>query len=98
MELKKSLREISIAKFYGGKSILITGATGFMGKVMVEKLLRDCRDVKCIYILVRMKRGGKKYIQSYPLSQINISHDVLSKFSRWLWHLIVNVFKFSINS
>lgn len=30
-----------------------------MGKVLVEKLLRDCRDVNCIYILVRMKRGGK---------------------------------------
>lgn len=58
MELTKTLRDVSIAEFYGGKNILITGATGFMGKVLVEKLLRDCGDVKCIYILVRMKRGG----------------------------------------
>lgn len=60
MDSNKILRETSIAQFYGGKSILITGATGFMGKVMVEKLLRDCREVECIYILVRMKRGGKE--------------------------------------
>lgn len=32
-----------------------------MGKVLVEKLLRDCGQVKCIYILVRMKRGGKGF-------------------------------------
>lgn len=59
MDSSTILRDVSIAQFYGGKSILITGATGFMGKVMVEKLLRDCGQVKCIYILVRMKRGGK---------------------------------------
>lgn len=59
MDSSKILRDVSIADFYGGKNILITGATGFMGKVLVEKLLRDCRDVKSIYVLVRMKRGGK---------------------------------------
>lgn len=59
MDSSQILRKVSIAEFYGEKNILITGATGFMGKVMVEKLLRDCGRVKCIYILVRMKRGGK---------------------------------------
>ncbi|XP_031793964.1 fatty acyl-CoA reductase 2 isoform X1 [Sarcophilus harrisii] len=46
-----------IAAFYGGKSILITGATGFMGKVLMEKLLRTSPDLKVIYILVRPKAG-----------------------------------------
>jgi fatty acyl-CoA reductase len=32
-------------------------ATGFMGKVLVEKLLRDCGDLSRIYILVRAKKG-----------------------------------------
>uniref|UniRef100_A0A8D0BLD0 Fatty acyl-CoA reductase n=1 Tax=Salvator merianae TaxID=96440 RepID=A0A8D0BLD0_SALMN len=47
----------SIAAYYNGKSILVTGATGFMGKVLVEKLLRSSPDVKTIYILVRPKAG-----------------------------------------
>nr|XP_035940563.1 fatty acyl-CoA reductase 2 isoform X2 [Halichoerus grypus] len=46
-----------IAAFYSGKSILITGATGFMGKVMMEKLFRTSPDLKVIYILVRPKAG-----------------------------------------
>lgn len=47
----------TIAAFYGGKSILITGATGFLGKVLMEKLFRTCPDLKVIYILVRPKAG-----------------------------------------
>lgn len=47
----------SIAEYYAGKCVLITGATGFMGKVLVEKLLRSCPEVKALYILVRPKAG-----------------------------------------
>ncbi|MED6272921.1 cyclin-dependent kinase inhibitor far1 [Characodon lateralis] len=47
----------SLPEYYAGKSVLITGATGFMGKVLVEKLLRSCPDVKALYILVRPKAG-----------------------------------------
>lgn len=54
---KDICRMASIPEYYAGKSILITGATGFMGKVLVEKLLRSCPEVKAIYILVRPKAG-----------------------------------------
>lgn len=47
----------SIAEYYAGKSVLITGATGFMGKVLVEKLLRCCPSVSTVYVLVRPKAG-----------------------------------------
>lgn len=47
----------SIADYYAGKNVLITGATGFMGKVLVEKLLRSCPGVRALYILVRPKAG-----------------------------------------
>lgn len=47
-----------IINFYKNKSIFITGATGFLGKVLIEKLLRSCYDLKKIYILVRHKKGN----------------------------------------
>lgn len=47
----------SVVEYYAGKNVLITGATGFMGKVLVEKLLRSCPEVKALYILVRPKAG-----------------------------------------
>ena len=49
--------EPEIADFYNGQSAFITGATGFMGKVLVEKLLRSCPQIKCIYLLLRPSKG-----------------------------------------
>lgn len=46
-----------IQKFYDGRSIFITGATGFVGKVLVEKLLRSCSGIDRIYMLIRTSRG-----------------------------------------
>lgn len=40
-----------------GKDIFITGVTGFLGKVLLEKLIRCCPGVKNIYVLLRPKRG-----------------------------------------
>ncbi|KAH8253886.1 hypothetical protein KR032_007467 [Drosophila birchii] len=48
---------VPIAQFYAGRSVFITGGTGFMGKVLVEKLLRSCPDIWNIYLLIRPKRG-----------------------------------------
>ena len=50
-----------IQEFYTGKTLFITGATGFMGKILIEKLLRSCADLKCIYILMRKK--GKESVE-----------------------------------
>lgn len=47
----------SIPGFYSGRSIFVTGATGFMGKVLLEKLLRSCPDVREIFLLMRPKKG-----------------------------------------
>lgn len=47
----------SIKAFYRNAVILITGGTGFLGKVLIEKLLRSCDNIRCIYVLLRAKRG-----------------------------------------
>lgn len=53
-----SLAEVdSIRKFYDGAEIFITGGSGFIGKVLVEKLLRSCPRIKTIYLLMRPKKG-----------------------------------------
>jgi fatty acyl-CoA reductase len=46
----------TIQDFYRDRNIFLTGASGFLGKQILEKLLRSC-NVNCVYILVRPKRG-----------------------------------------
>ncbi len=45
-----------VRDFYVGKTLMITGATGFLGKALVEKVLRALPEVRRIYLLVRGKR------------------------------------------
>jgi len=45
-----------VINFFNNRSIFITGSTGFMGKVLVEKLLR-CTNVRKLYLLIRPKKG-----------------------------------------
>lgn len=49
--------KISIPEFYKNKNVFVTGATGFIGKLLVEKLLRSCSGVKKIYVLIRPRHG-----------------------------------------
>lgn len=46
-----------IKDFYEGKAVLITGGTGFVGKVVVEKFFRSLPNIRRMYLLVRPKRG-----------------------------------------
>jgi len=48
---------MGVIDFYRGKSVLLTGTTGFIGKVCLEKFLRVIPDVGRIYILIRKKKG-----------------------------------------
>jgi hypothetical protein len=76
----KSVQELyrgsEIQEFYRGAKVLVTGGTGFMGKVLVEKLLRSCPHLGNIYLLVRSKKGKNvdsriEEIFDDPVSGIN---------------------------
>lgn len=56
---QKQSSSISIREFYNGKSIFVTGGSGFIGKVLIEKLLNSCPDIERIYLLIRSSRDGK---------------------------------------
>jgi len=49
--------KLNVKEFYRGKNILLTGCTGFLGKVILEKLFRSCPDINKVYIMVRPKRS-----------------------------------------
>ncbi|CAG7831299.1 unnamed protein product, partial [Allacma fusca] len=67
--------EKSISNFYAGRSIFITGATGFVGKCLLSKLLTSCSEIGRIYILVR----DKHHIQSQDEIRTRLSEIVDSK-------------------
>ncbi len=46
-------RSALISEYYRDKTILITGTTGLLGKVLVEAILRVLPDVRRIYMLIR---------------------------------------------
>ncbi|XP_076246331.1 putative fatty acyl-CoA reductase CG5065 isoform X2 [Calliopsis andreniformis] len=47
----------SVAEWYRGRNVFITGGTGFMGKVLIYKLLLSCESLGNIFILVRQKKN-----------------------------------------
>ena len=49
---------MSIAERYSGKGVLLTGTTGFLGKVLLEKLLFSVSCVGKIWVLIRGKEGS----------------------------------------
>lgn len=62
----------SIAPFYSHRDVFLTGATGFMGKCLLEKVLRSLPDVSRVLVLVRPKRGKsmKERVDSLLASKV----------------------------
>ena len=48
-----------IREAFVNKSILITGATGFVGKVLLEKFIAAIPNFRRIFVIIRPKRGVK---------------------------------------
>ncbi|CAH2008937.1 unnamed protein product [Acanthoscelides obtectus] len=75
-----------VCEYFAGKHIFITGGSGFVGKVLIEKLLRSCPGIEKIYMLIRPKKGKDiqerlEAIVKLPLFEKlrEINPDALSK-------------------
>lgn len=87
-----------VSDLYLGKTIFITGGTGFLGKVLVEKLLRSCSGLKKIYLLVRTKKGRHprerlRDLFSSPVSKKSAFWLTVVKFAYFLMSLDVCISK-----
>ena len=88
---------LDISSFYCGKCILVSGGTGFVGKVLIEKLLWSCRSIKTIYVLVRCKRGisieqrYSEFIESYvrKISNLLVTIYIYKSEILFSFHLII---------
>nr|QGV11518.1 FAR6 [Tetrastichus brontispae] len=47
----------SIPQWFRDREVMVTGGTGFMGKVLLAKLLMSCPDIKAIHVIIRQKKG-----------------------------------------
>ena len=65
--------QLSVRKAFAGRTVLLTGITGFVGSLVLEQLLRTCPDVHKIYVIARTKHSipGLERVQqmlySHPL-------------------------------
>ena len=48
----------NVPRLFDNKSVFITGVTGMLGKVLVEKMLRSTPKVRIIYVLIRPNSTG----------------------------------------
>ena len=61
--------KISVKEQWSGKRILITGTTGFLGKVLIEKIIREELPVEKILLLIR---GNDRY----PSARERFDHEI----------------------
>ena len=72
---------MSLAELYAGKTILLTGATGFLGKVVLEKICRSLPTVKTIYVgvtpIVSVKTATTRKTMGITVSAANLCRPYL---------------------
>jgi len=60
-----------IQDYFRDKVVLVTGGTGLVGRVLIEKILRDLPEIRRLYVLVRHRtdRSGRNVLPDERLKQ-----------------------------
>jgi long-chain acyl-CoA synthetase len=73
--------ELDVARTLAGRTLLVTGATGFVGKVALSMLLHRYPDVGRVFVLVRPGAGGtavqrffEKIVPGRPFDPVRATH------------------------
>lgn len=77
--MEMSSRIPTIGEYYAGKNIFLTGASGFIGKVLIEKLLRSCPNVNKIFMLMRPKKSQDIDQRVEEICKCPVSHHFVKK-------------------
>lgn len=52
-----SAQPVSVCQAFAGRTVLLTGVTGFVGSLVLEQLLRTCPDVHKVFVIARQKHS-----------------------------------------
>lgn len=73
-----------ISAFFDNKTVLLTGSTGFLGKTLLEKLLRSCINIRKIYVLIRQKNDTGPALRLHEMFKSAVSQIFVGIFSVFL--------------
>lgn len=78
-EIDESEVGTPIQEFFRDGVVFLTGGTGFMGKALIEKLLRSCPNIKHIYLLIRSKKGKnvEQRLEEIFEDRVNINNCII---------------------
>ncbi|KAE8719516.1 Fatty acyl-CoA reductase 1 [Hibiscus syriacus] len=85
-----------VAKFLQGKTILITGATGFLAKVFIEEILRHQPNVNKLYLIMRASDDKsaiqRLYDEVISTELFRVLHETWgSKFDRFISSKVIAI-------
>lgn len=66
-----------ITQFYENANILITGGTGYLGKLLTQKLLRVC-NINTIYLIARENKGKQPSERLEDICKDVVSTETIS--------------------
>ncbi|GLH06172.1 Putative fatty acyl-CoA reductase CG5065 [Gryllus bimaculatus] len=68
-----------VASCFAGKDVFVTGGSGFIGRVLIEKLLREAPDVGTVFVLMRAKKGVPARERVHSFTQVSVSRHPFSR-------------------